>query len=261
MGAPIVRSVIVHRPIGRDYFSRHTFTLHTFDRIISDARPGTGDRKRLLRHNPQMTRVLIVDDHPLVARATANEVRMLKPEAETHIAGSVEAAERVLADWQPLDVILLDLRLPDTDGLSGLTRLHRLAPKAAIAIVSAETDPQVMRDAFVQGARGYLTKSTDIDRFTESLRKVLDYGFYFPPEATEPAPPIHRSRLTDREAEVIKALASGKVNKQLADMLGVSESTFKTHLRAIYRKLGVRTRVQAAGRARELGLVAGRSRA
>ncbi|MEP6609218.1 MAG: response regulator transcription factor [Burkholderiaceae bacterium] len=208
-----------------------------------------------------MTRVLIVDDHPLVARATANEVRTLRPLAETRIAGSIDEAEHALADWQAPDVILLDLRLPDTDGLSGLNRLHRLAPNAAIAIVSAETDPHVMRDAFAQGARGYLTKSTDIERFTESLRKVLDYGFYFPPEATEPAPPIHRSRLTDREAEVIKALASGKVNKQLADMLGVSESTFKTHLRAIYKKLGVRTRVQAAGRARDLGLLAARTRA
>lgn len=203
-----------------------------------------------------MTRVLIVDDHPLVARATANEVRMLRPEAETRIAGSIEEAASILSGWQPPDAILLDLRLPDTDGLSGLTHLHRLAPKAAIVIVSAETDPHIMRDAFAQGARGYLTKTTDIDRFTDGLRKVLDYGFHFPPEATAPAPPIHRSRLTDREAEVVKALASGKVNKQLADMLGVSESTFKTHLRAIYRKLGVRTRVQAAGRARELGLTA-----
>lgn len=208
-----------------------------------------------------MTRVLIVDDHPLVARATANEVRMLKRGAETSLAHSVEEAEQVIAEGEPPDTILLDLRLPDTEGLSGLVRLHALAPKATIAIVSAEDNPQVMRDAFAQGARGYLMKSRDIDQFTEGLRKVLDYGFYFPPEVTTPAPIPPPQHLTDREEEVVRALAIGKGNKQLAVMLGVSESTFKTHLRAIYRKLGVRTRIQAAGRARELGLLAIRRRA
>ena len=135
-----------------------------------------------------MTRVLIVDDHPLVARATANEVRMVKREAETRLAHSIEEAERVIAEWEEPDTILLDLRLPDTDGLSGLVHLHKLVPKATIAIISAEDDPHVMRDAFAQGARGYLTKGRDIDQFTEGLRKVLDYGFYFPPEVTTPAP-------------------------------------------------------------------------
>lgn len=208
-----------------------------------------------------MTRVLIIDDHPLVARATANEVRMVHGKAETRIAHSLEEAERVIAEWESPDTILLDLRLPDTDGLSGLVHLHKLAPKATIAIISAEDDPHVMRDAFAQGARGYITKGRDIDQFTEGLRKVLDYGFYFPPEVTTPAPPSPFLHLTDREEEVVRALALGKVNKQLADLLGVSESTFKTHLRAIYRKLGVRTRIQAAGRARELGLLAVRRRA
>ena len=208
-----------------------------------------------------MTRVLIVDDHPLVARATANEVRMVKRDAETRITHSLEEAERALAEWEEPDTILLDLRLPDTDGLSGLVHLHKLVPKATIAIISAEDDPNVMRDAFAQGARGYLTKGRDIDQFTEALRKVLDYGFYFPPEVTTPAPVTNSQHLTEREEEVVRALALGKVNKQLADMLGVSESTFKTHLRAIYRKLGVRTRVQAAGRARELGLIAVHRRA
>ena len=207
-----------------------------------------------------MTRVLIIDDHPLVARATANEVRMVKREAETRIAHSMEEADRVIGEWEAPDTILLDLRLPDTDGLSGLVHLHKLAPKATIAIISAEDDPAVMRDAFAQGARGYLTKGRDIDQFTEGLRKVLDYGFYFPPEVTTAAP-VTTLHLTGREEEVVRALALGKVNKQLADMLGVSESTFKTHLRAIYRKLGVRTRVQAAGRARELGLLPVRRRA
>ena len=226
--------------------------------VAARTNAGTGKIARELKHMP---RVLIVDDHPLVARATANEVRMVKRDAETRLAHSIEEAERVIAEWEEPDTILLDLRLPDTEGLSGLVHLHKVVPKATIAIISAEDDPNVMRDAFAQGARGYLTKGRDIDQFTDGLRKVLDYGFYFPPEVTAPAPPPPSQHLTDREEEVVRALALGKVNKQLADMLGVSESTFKTHLRAIYRKLGVRTRIQAAGRARELGLLAVRRRA
>ena len=157
-----------------------------------------------------MTRVLIIDDHPLVARATANEVRMVKREAETRLAHSIEEAEAVIAEWEAPDTILLDLRLPDTDGLSGLVHLHKLAPKATIAIISAEDDPHVMRDAFAQGARGYLTKGRDIDQFTEGLRKVLDYGFYFPPEVTTPAPTAPAAHLTDREEEVVRALGAGQ---------------------------------------------------
>ena len=157
-----------------------------------------------------MTRVLIIDDHPLVARATANEVRMVKRDAETRLAHSIEEAERVIAEWEEPDTILLDLRLPDTEGLSGLVHLHKVVPKATIAIISAEDDPNVMRDAFAQGARGYLTKGRDIDQFTEGLRKVLDYGFYFPPEVTTPAPPPPSLHLTDREEEVVRALALGQ---------------------------------------------------
>jgi len=135
-----------------------------------------------------MPRVLIVDDHPLVARATANEVRMVKREAETRLAHSIEEAERVIAEWDEPDTILLDLRLPDTEGLSGLVHLHRIAPKATIAIISAEDDPHVMRHAFAQGARGYLTKGRDIEQFTDGLRKVLAGSNHSSPIAASPAP-------------------------------------------------------------------------
>jgi len=210
-----------------------------------------------------MTYVLIVDDHPFVASATGREVASLLPGAETQCADSIASAERAIEthDRHP-DFILLDLLLPDTEGLSGLVRLRHAAPKAVVAIISGETNPQVMRDAFAQGARGYLTKTRDVDEFTDGLRKLFERGFYFPPEAADPATPSLRpSSLTARESAALRALASGKVNKQLAEVLGVTESTFKTYLRAIYKKLGVRTRVEAVGRARELGLLESRWRA
>jgi DNA-binding NarL/FixJ family response regulator len=198
---------------------------------------------------------LIVDDHPMVAKYTRSEVIALRPDAEVHVAGSLRAGEELLLQRGLPDYILLDLMLPDCDGLAGLVRLRRLAPKAVIAIVSADTSPAVMRDCFAQGARGYITKSTGADDFTEALRRLFDNGFFYPQQAASPAPVDHSVKLTNRELEVLRALAIGKANKQLAPLLEISESTFKTYLRSIYEKLGARTRVEAVRRGIEMGLV------
>jgi DNA-binding NarL/FixJ family response regulator len=207
-----------------------------------------------------VTRVLIIDDHPMVARYTMNEVAVIRPDAAIVAAGSLEEAERHIEQHGPPDYVLLDLMLPDCQGLSGLVRLRRLVPSAVIGVVSGETRPDVMRDCFLQGARGYLTKSTGADEFTAALRKLINNGFFYPPEAADPVPARSSHRLTQREVQVLQALAIGKVNKQLAAMMSISESTFKTYLRSVYEKLGARTRVEAVRRAVELGLVDARRR-
>jgi DNA-binding NarL/FixJ family response regulator len=207
-----------------------------------------------------MTKVLIVDDHPMVARYTRNEVVALRPSAAVEIAGSLAQAEASVLESGRPDYLLLDLMLPDCHGLAGLVRLRRLAPSAVIGVVSGETSPSVMRDCFAQGARGYLTKSTGADDYTMALRKLFDNGFFYPPQAADPLPARSTHRLTRRETEVLQALAIGKANKLLAPMLQISESTFKTYLRSIYEKLGVGTRVEAVRRGVELGLVDTRRR-
>lgn len=207
-----------------------------------------------------MTKVLIVEDHPMVARYTKNEVAALRPDARVLLAGTLGEAEAIVKTDGAPDYLLLDLTLPDCDGLSGLVRLRGLAPRSVVGVVSGETNPDVMRDCFAQGARGYLTKSTGADEFTDALRKLLDSGFFYPLQATEPFPEKSAHRLTLREVDVLRALAIGKVNKQLAPLLGISESTFKTYLRSIYEKLGVRTRIEAVRRGVELGVLDTRRR-
>lgn len=202
-----------------------------------------------------MTKVLIVDDHPMVARYTKDEVIFLRPEAAVLVASDLKEAEAIIADSGGPDYLLLDLMLPDCDGLSGLVRLRRLTPRAVIGVISGETDPAVMRDCFALGARGYITKSTGADEFSDALKKLLGNGFFYPPQAAEPLLLRPTHRLTTREVEVLQALAIGKANKELAPMLNISESTFKTYLRNIYEKLQIRTRVQAVRRGVELGLV------
>jgi DNA-binding NarL/FixJ family response regulator len=211
-----------------------------------------------------MAYVLIVDDHPLVASATAREVAAILPGAVTTCVKSIAAAEgAIAAPGGAPQFILLDLVLPDAEGLSGLVRLKKAAPDAVIAIVTGETSREVMRDAFAMGARGYLVKTNDVDAFLAGLGKLFERGFFFPREAAEAPDEVARrpGPLTMREVAAVRALATGKANKQLADILGVTESTFKSHLRAIYKKLGVRTRLQAVGRARQLGLLEFTSRA
>jgi DNA-binding NarL/FixJ family response regulator len=191
----------------------------------------------------------------MVARYTANELAVLRPEANVRVAGTLAEAEALLTAGFKPDYVLLDLMLPDSHGLFALVAVRKLAPSAVVGVVSGETDPSVMRDCFMQGARGYLTKSTGADEFTEALRKLLDNGFYYPPQAVATRPPGPTHRLSRREVEVLRVLALGKSNKQLAPMLQVSESTFKTYLRSLYEKLGVRTRLEAVRRGEELGFV------
>jgi len=202
-----------------------------------------------------MTTVLVVDDHPMVARYTRNEVAGLRPHAVVLLAGTLGEAEGVIARSGAPDYVLLDLTLADCDGLSGLVRLRHLVPTAMIAVVSGQTNPAVMRDCFTQGARGYLTKSAGADEFTDALRRFLDDGYFYPPQAADPIPERLSVRLTPREVDVLRALSIGKSNKQLAPRLKITESTFKTYLRNIYEKLGVRTRVEAVRRGAELGLI------
>lgn len=202
-----------------------------------------------------MTRVLIVDDHPIIAKYTAGEVLRLRPGAQVWAAGTLLEAEATIRAHGAPDFVLLDLTLPDCDGLSGLVRLRQAAQRSVIAVVSGETSPAVIQDCLGQGARGYLPKSSGADDFSGALRTLFDTGFYCPPEAAEPLPRRARPRLTPREETVLRALAEGSVNKQLAARLNISESTFKTYLRNIYEKLDVRTRVQAVRRGEQLGVI------
>ena len=208
---------------------------------------GTGETR--------VTKVLIVDDHPMVARYTKNEVIVLRPEATVLLAGTLSEAEAIVKTDGSPDYVLLDLALPDCEGLTGLVCLRALAPRSVIGVVSGETNPEVMRDCFAQGARGYLTKSTGADEFTDALRKLFDNGFYYHAQAADPRRAKSAHQLTRREVEVLQALAIGKINKQLANLLSISESTFKTYLRIVYKKLGVRTRLEAVRRGVELGLI------
>jgi len=205
-----------------------------------------------------MTKVLIVDDHPLVARYTKAEVEALRPDAGIVVAGTLAGSRVLMADGpvrlHPLRLDAPRLRWP---------RRHRAATTACTKCRHRRhqwrDEPGSDARLFFQGAKGYLTKST-VRGVHRRTAQALRQRFFYPRQAADPMPARSTHRLTPREAEVLRALAIGKANKQLAPTLNISESTFKTYLRNIYEKLGVRTRVAAVRRGEELGVVDTRRR-
>jgi DNA-binding NarL/FixJ family response regulator len=146
-------------------------------------------------------------------------------------------------------LVLLDYRLPDSDGYSGFFRLQYLLGTVPIAIISGFGDPQIVEAARVLGARGFLSKTQPLDVLADMVDQMLRGERVFPAaERSCHEIEVARGRLeslSSAQRRVLLALARGHLNKQIAQELDVSEATIKAHLTAIFRKLGVLNRTQA----------------
>jgi DNA-binding NarL/FixJ family response regulator len=155
-------------------------------------------------------------------------------------------------------VVLLDIRMPDVDGLAVLDRLDERYPKIKVVMLSAIDDPEVAQEAIRRGAVAYLDKRTEPGTLASALRSVVAGGDAIP-EVTAPTTPSSRRMrnllLTAREREILTQVASGRTNPEIARELYLSEQTIKYHLTNVYRKLSVGSRTEAARFAYEHGLV------
>ncbi|WP_342235009.1 response regulator transcription factor [Inquilinus sp. OTU3971] len=209
------------------------------------------------------TVVLIADDHPLVRRALAETLaEVMSAAPEVLQAGSFPEVLVVLGD-RIVDLLLLDLSMPGMNGFTGLASLRAAFPAVPVVMVSANEEPAVMRQAMEFGASGYLPKSTPLAEIGDAIESVLGGGVWFPEAATGPsggAP--ERSELSRRVAEltpqqlrVLALLTEGKLSKQIAFEMSITEATVKAHLSQIFRKLGVQNRTQAVIAVRQLGII------
>lgn len=204
-----------------------------------------------------MTRVLIADDHPLVRAALTTAVRRARPDARVEEAQTLaEAVDRLRADPH-VSMALLDLRMPDCEGFAGLLTLRAEFPTVPVAVVSATEDADTIRKALSFGAAGYVPKSTSLDGMAEALSALLDGDEWAPP--TEPSAPVDDAAtriasLTPAQLRILIGLQKGRLNKQIAYDMGVSEATVKAHMTAIFRKLGVLNRTQAVIAAQAMAL-------
>jgi DNA-binding NarL/FixJ family response regulator len=203
-----------------------------------------------------MPRILIVDDHPMVREAIASAVKAALRQAVILEAGSAGEACRAVQPRAPLDIILLDLLLPDVAGLDGLMAIRSHFPRVPILIFTALDDPKVAAQALALGAAGYLPKSAGKAILLEGISAIMRGGTYVPAplaaliRCTPQQKPVSRDiasrvcSLTRCEIRVLQFVRRGLLNKQIAYELGVGETTVKAHVTSILRKLNVASRTQ-----------------
>jgi DNA-binding NarL/FixJ family response regulator len=196
-------------------------------------------------------RILLCDDHPLVRRAIGDALAQALPRATFVECETLAAALTELRDGEPVDLVLLDLSMPGSQGLSGLMRFLLEAPVTPVAVLSASADPDIIERAMECGAAGYFSKSMPVPDIVEALEIILAGGKWHPPIPPASMPSIadeasRLSRLSVRQYDILMRIMEGRLNKQIAAELNVGEQTVKVHVSEILRKLEVSNRTQAA---------------
>jgi DNA-binding NarL/FixJ family response regulator len=210
-------------------------------------------------------KILVVDDHTLIREALRGVLQELKPEAGVIDASSCrEALELAQANAAELDLVLLDLSLPDGDGFDTLAELRDLYPAVAIVVLSASKDRDSVTKALDLGALGFIPKSASRAVMVSALQLVFAGGIYVPPEILQrPKAPVSAPvsapmspselGLTERQIDVLALMMQGKSNKAVCRELDLAEATVKNHITAILRALKVTNRTEAVIAVAELG--------
>ena len=202
-----------------------------------------------------LIRVMIVDDHPIVRQGFAG---MLATEPNIVVvaeAANGQQAIDLFRQHRP-DITLMDLRMPVVSGVEAITRIRKEFPKSRFIVLTTYDGDEDIYRALQSGAQGYLLKTMYCDEILDAIRTVNEGRRYIPmPVATRLAERMAGSDLTSREIEVLQLIVKGKSNKQIADVLTITEPTVKGHVSNILGKLGVDDRTQAATAAIQRGII------
>jgi DNA-binding NarL/FixJ family response regulator len=213
-------------------------------------------------------KVLVVDDHPLICEALRQVLKALDADIELLEASNGERALAEAGRSGGLDLILLDLALPDADGFEVLCELRERHPAFPVVVLSATENAEIVMRALDAGAMGFIPKTSSNELLLGALRLVLSGGVYLPAEVLRHAPfPVLAPRagraadasyrdlgLTERQAQVLALVVQGKPNKLICRDLDLAEGTVKIHVTAILKALGVSNRTQAVIAVGKLGL-------
>lgn len=200
-------------------------------------------------------RILTIDDHPLIRQGIAS---MLEVEPGLELVGEAADALDGIEQYQRLlpDIALVDLQMPGVDGIELTRRLRAEFPQARVVILTTYRGDANARDALAAGACGYLLKSSLRRELVDALHRVAQGKRCLSAEISEEiAQHIGEEPLTAREQSILAALAQGWENKRIANDLGISSETVKSHLARIFEKIGARTRTEAIHIALRRGLV------
>jgi DNA-binding NarL/FixJ family response regulator len=211
-------------------------------------------------------KLLVIDDHGVVREGIKVLLQQVMPDLMVYQAETCLAGLALVENSQDFDLVLLDLSLPDKNGLTAIAEFRERCPRIPLVILSASEDPQIVRQALSQGAMGYIPKSSSPQTLVAALQFVIGGNVYVPPflvdsgrfiivdrQAEIAAKNLHE--LTQRQIEVLQLIDAGLANKDISFRLGVSEKTVKAHVTAIFRFLNVVNRTQAANAARQRNLI------
>ncbi len=211
----------------------------------------------------EVTKILIVDDHPVVREGIG---AMLKRESDFKIVGEAANGQEAIDKARELspDVILMDLRMPEVDGVEAITRIKADMPDIKFIILTTYSDDEYIFRGIAAGARAYLLKDAPREELFKAIRAVSRGESLIQPvvasrvldklaELSRKAPASET--LSDREVEVLRLMAKGVSNKDIADQLSITQSTVKTHITSIFQKLAVTTRTEAVTTALKKGII------
>jgi DNA-binding NarL/FixJ family response regulator len=208
--------------------------------------------------NPVKT-VIVADDHPLFRTALSAALKPVLPDAKVIEADSFPALQNALTQHGAPDLVLLDLNMPGVRGFSSLLFLRSEYPTVPVVVVSGYDEPPLIQRVLQFGAMGFIPKTTSLEVMGEAVRSALNGTIWTP----EPLPKAEKdsvdgeiaykvASLSPQQLRVLLMLADGRLNKQIAHELSITEATVKAHMTVILRKLGLARRTQAAVLAQRL---------
>ena len=210
-------------------------------------------------------KILVADDHVLFRSGMRHVLRELDGAVDVIEAGNFDAVHREMETHRDMDLALVDLDMPGMNGWTGVKTLSQSFPDIPLVMVSGSETAEHVRRALANGAMGYIPKTSGVDVMVAALRLVLSGGVYLPPTllGDEGGPgnaPIRRiedgaPHLTRRQLDVLRLMAEGRSNKEIARILDIAEGTVKIHVSAVIDVLGCANRTEAVTTATRMGLI------
>jgi DNA-binding NarL/FixJ family response regulator len=213
-------------------------------------------------HTPfaeHIVKILVVDDHALVREGLRQVLKGLDENIEVVLSGNCKQAFELAQTHADLDLVLLDYHLPDMNGLDALAVFGERHPELPVVLLSGSANIQIMRQVLEAGAAGFVTKSSLSDELLHAVQQVMQGNVYLPQELNSELGALQglaghgKPPLTQRQELVLRCLLDGLSNRDIADMLHLSEETVKTHVAAILRHFDVQNRTQAVVAAARVG--------
>lgn len=211
-------------------------------------------------------KILLADDHPLFREGVKPVLLKLDRRVTLIEAHDYPSAFAAMNRAREVDLALLDLYMPGMSGMEGVSRFRAAFPDIPVVVLSASEQVEDIKQLLAAGALGYITKASPSDVILSALQLVLAGGVYVPPGLLDPAVPEdispvqinHHAALTSRQLEVLREMAKGLSNRQIGEILQVTEGTVKIHVAAIFRLLKVNNRTEAVLVIQKMGLHKGK---